>query len=724
VNPLRLTLRNVRTFADLDLDLPEGRIAILGQNGAGKSTLATAVDWALFGPDGRSFAGYLSQGGESTEMVLELAFEHGGREYAVRRTYSSRGNGKTTLDLQVLEGDFMKPLTRETVKQTQEHLEALLGLNRATFRASSMLVQGDGAAFTEALPRDRKQILARILGLERWDGYLADAREQIRNIEIQITNLNGRLGDSEQEIEQRAETELAIKINRETIADATAKGEKAAADLKAAETFLREATAAAATRAAAVARMAQAELLIQPLDDRLIASVEAAGARQTVREEIDTLMTPAQIAAALAEADEARAAVRLQAAAIREAQMANAERDRLAAQVANLNETGTRLTYQADELLTKAAEHRGWHDVDGHAVCEHCGQPLTTPAAREHAANALEAQAAQLQIQIRAVREEKIAIVVPGETPIPASSDLGIRLEAAEKAVTEVNRDRTQRARLEERIAHLDRTIQNRPSDDEQKQAERQRTEAQETLAALPAAAAPAQLEAARQAATGAERARDEERIRWQAATGDLGRLEERLARIEKVAESVTEWIAERNQAHAVLDELKVLEHAYGRDGIPAWIVATVAIPSIEIEATRILAELGTSYRVELRTERATGAGELVDALDVIVTTPEGERPYETFSGGERTRINLALRIALARLLATRRSSASRLLVIDEPEFLDEQGTAALIAVIRGLDDFDRIWLISHVPDLRDAALDGILEVRRGDDGWSTVTAG
>jgi len=105
------------------------------------------------------------------------------------------------------------------------------------------------------------------------------------------------------------------------------------------------------------------------------------------------------------------------------------------------------------------------------------------------------------------------------------------------------------------------------------------------------------------------------------------------------------------------------------------------------------------------------------------VLADAGERPYETFSGGERTRINLALRIALARLLAHRRGAESRLLAIDEPEFLDEQGTAALVDVLRDLQaDFDRILLISHVPALRDS-FDQVLTVSK-DGSRSRIDTG
>jgi exonuclease SbcC len=160
---------------------------------------------------------------------------------------------------------------------------------------------------------------------------------------------------------------------------------------------------------------------------------------------------------------------------------------------------------------------------------------------------------------------------------------------------------------------------------------------------------------------------------------------------------------------------LRRLERAYGRDGIPALIVENAAIPAIETEANTILGELGTPYTVQLRTQRATAKGDLREALDIVVADGTGEAAYEDFSGGERTRINLALRLALSRLLAHRRGAEVGLLVLDEPDYLDDEGMERLIGVLRRLEhDFGRVYLISHVPVLREA-FDQVLQVEKVD---------
>jgi exonuclease SbcC len=51
---------------------------------------------------------------------------------------------------------------------------------------------------------------------------------------------------------------------------------------------------------------------------------------------------------------------------------------------------------------------------------------------------------------------------------------------------------------------------------------------------------------------------------------------------------------------------------------------------------------------------RATRAGGEIQTLDVVVSDSGGPRPYESFSGGERIRVDLALSVSLARLAARR----------------------------------------------------------------------
>ncbi|MDQ5820569.1 MAG: SMC family ATPase, partial [Actinomycetota bacterium] len=180
MNPLRIRCANYRSFRDLDLTLPTGTLAILGANGAGKSSVVNAIELALFGPPSRNLGDYLSDDA-TDDLMVELEFEHRGGLYRARRSYSAGGRGSAKLDFEQARTEIggapdapthwegWEPMTRETAAATQQLIEDTIGLSRATFRASAFLAQGDGAAFTEASPRDRKSILAECVGLAQWD---------------------------------------------------------------------------------------------------------------------------------------------------------------------------------------------------------------------------------------------------------------------------------------------------------------------------------------------------------------------------------------------------------------------------------------------------------------------------------------------------------------------------------------------------------------------------
>src|SRR2546423_6387774 len=88
----RLSLRNFRVFAELDLELPPGVVGIYGANGAGKSTLVESILWALFGV-ARTGKDSLRSDGATGETVATVEFEHDGHLYEVTRSLSGAANG-------------------------------------------------------------------------------------------------------------------------------------------------------------------------------------------------------------------------------------------------------------------------------------------------------------------------------------------------------------------------------------------------------------------------------------------------------------------------------------------------------------------------------------------------------------------------------------------------------------------------------------------------------
>ena len=161
----------------------------------------------------------------------------------------------------------------------------------------------------------------------------------------------------------------------------------------------------------------------------------------------------------------------------------------------------------------------------------------------------------------------------------------------------------------------------------------------------------------------------------------------------------------QRDQAVAERTLYGDLAQMFGKNGIQAIMIEN-AIPELEDEANRILARVThNAMHLTLETQRDTRTGGVAETLDIKISDELGTRNYELFSGGEAFRINFAVRVALAKMLARRAGARLRTLVIDEGfGTQDTEGLERLVEVIKAIqDDFAKIIVITHLRELKNA---------------------
>ena len=150
------------------------------------------------------------------------------------------------------------------------------------------------------------------------------------------------------------------------------------------------------------------------------------------------------------------------------------------------------------------------------------------------------------------------------------------------------------------------------------------------------------------------------------------------------------------------------LEKACGKDGVPALLIEQ-ALPELENQANDILDRLSAgSMSVRFITQaeyKSKKREDKKETLDILINDSAGTRSYELFSGGEAFRVNFAIRLALARVLAQRAGARLQTLVIDEGfGSQDSQGKQRLIEAINLVrQDFAKILVITHLEELKDA---------------------
>jgi exonuclease SbcC len=694
MNPYRIRARNYRSYETLDLDLPTGCTALIGPNGAGKSTILNAIDFALYA-SGRELARAHSR--DTLEpLEIELRFEHAGSDLLVRRAYDPAGRGSSTLDV-LVDGE---PSVMETMRETQAALEALLGFTRRTFRASSFLAQGDSAVFTEADPAARKAILAELLGLEAYAALRDRAAEQGRELGKVIAR-------RQVELEQLQSQAAKVPDAEAWMAEARTRLEALEADLveaQKAEDARRAYHDAARETTLAAARLSDADKAVATAEAQLAVAMREAATLETLRARASELEP---LAAGLEPARAAAAERKQHAAEFAglERRLADHKHDAmtLTARISAGNKEHAKLT-AAIERINVAQE------------CPTCGQPVADDAAAkavEQTAARLEALEAALVADSEALDESDRAVAAIGDQAEALRRALTASEAAADPAPLEAAA--AELRRLEGRLEATDAEARVTTLAEVLAEADALRNASREALETARAAAGDPPP-APRLNIDEVRRSRDA--LAQQVAVGGA-RLEDFHAAAESAQNLHEVIVSEARQEHT----LAKLTEAFGRDGIPAMIIEMAAIPSIESEANLILSELGTTFRVELRTTRELKSGKTADALDVVILTDTGESLYEDFSGGEKTRVNLALRIGLARLLATRRGRSVAVLCVDEPEFLDDEGTDALSATLIRLAQsaFDRVLLVSHQPSLKDA-FDQTITITK-DSGSSRVAA-
>lgn len=188
------------------------------------------------------------------------------------------------------------------------------------------------------------------------------------------------------------------------------------------------------------------------------------------------------------------------------------------------------------------------------------------------------------------------------------------------------------------------------------------------------------------------------------AQVGALAQMQHHHVTLREQLQQQRRDLALAQQRQRIHQELAL---AFGRKGIQALMIENL-LPQLEAEANHLLGRL-SHHQLHLRfvTQRVSKGrhDKRIETLDILIADAQGTRPYETYSGGEAFRINFALRLALARILAQRSGLALQMLIIDEGfGSQDQQGCDQLIAAINALaSDFACILAVTHIPHLRDA---------------------
>jgi exonuclease SbcC len=180
-----IKMENFRSHRNTSINFNKGITSIIGQNGSGKSSIFQAMNFALFAPRGNNFRieNLMQQG--SASFSVELEFEMMGNSYLVKR---KRFQNKTDDKLYV-----NGKLNAESASEINKKMEEILEIDNSVFSNAIYIKQGEIANLIQMTPRDRKEVIGKLLGIEKYEKASEKMNIVKKSYEEMLFKLEGEL---------------------------------------------------------------------------------------------------------------------------------------------------------------------------------------------------------------------------------------------------------------------------------------------------------------------------------------------------------------------------------------------------------------------------------------------------------------------------------------------------------------------------------------------------
>jgi exonuclease SbcC len=764
-----LRLANFRRHADLELRFDEtGQIILIaGSNGTGKTTILEAIIYALYGEGRhgrRNLDSLLRRGAELEGMEVEMVFTVGEDSYRVLRRRDGRASTAVLYanDHPLVEGQ----------REVSEEVTRVLGMDAAGFRVATIAQQKDLDGLASLTPSVRGRMVSRLLRLDS----LTRARDAAGELHLEEAKIAAHLRPTEDisEVSKRVQdTASQMKDAELELIRAITASEQANSQLREAEPIILAWEQQQGTLNVRAAEFAVAEADAERISTDL-AAVEVPDASSGANEDLSILTTEvALLERELADAESAatmmehRRMISAELDAVTVALAENTKYEKATilenAKVARQNATEARsrvehldeslrqaredlssISFQIDAFSQKIAQNEALE-----AVCDSCGQEIT----EEHRYSQSSQYSSKLS-ELTMLYQPRKEHVFELNTSLSSARDqleaADIAVAAAATALTNADKEEAERTdllrrqatyqsqldRLPERIFDLNALYARKAelalrvaATQDLTERERIRTErlAQRSQLQSSLETAKARTLSAKAALTEAEPSEDliasysqilllKETLSSELELAQYWRTEHAVAseRLVAAQNSMTRANSEADRRKLHQDRAYDAGNAKRLLTDVADRLATTVRPSLEGAVTHLLQSMSEGRFNKVR---------ISEEYEITVDDDGAFRSVGELSGGEADLVALAMRLALAQIVADRHGSGGAgFLILDEP--LGSQDPTRRAAILRGLrairDTYSQIFLISHVDGIEDSA-DAVVNVIASEDRSETL---
>jgi len=197
----KLQIKNIRSYRELEIEFPVGTILLSGDIGAGKTSILLALQFALFGlQPGQKGASLLRQGEENASVRLLLDID--GEAIEIERTLKKSKNGSITQEDSIIR--IGKEKFELSTSELKNKVIALLDYPKEFAKKSDLLYKYTVYTPQEGMkeivnerPETRLDLIRHIFGVDRYKRikdnaqiFLQRIKENIKIKEVQIKEIN------------------------------------------------------------------------------------------------------------------------------------------------------------------------------------------------------------------------------------------------------------------------------------------------------------------------------------------------------------------------------------------------------------------------------------------------------------------------------------------------------------------------------------------------------
>ncbi|EJO5348368.1 AAA family ATPase [Clostridium botulinum] len=203
MKPKKLVIKGLNSFIekqeiDFETLVKRGLFGIFGPTGSGKSSILDAITMALYGNIARDSSQFINMSTDSLYVSYEFEIASGDKReiYVVSRNVKrdKKGGYKTSGARLVKNISGEEEVIADKPRDIQKNIQSIIGLTAEDFTRSVVLPQGKFSEFLKLSGKNRRDMLERIFGLEKYGKKLSEKIRKAKNKQLSsLTLIEGKL---------------------------------------------------------------------------------------------------------------------------------------------------------------------------------------------------------------------------------------------------------------------------------------------------------------------------------------------------------------------------------------------------------------------------------------------------------------------------------------------------------------------------------------------------